>query len=195
MSKSKSKSKSSEFTFNVRDLIRRPGEMREQPLDITNTVRLGEGMVAVQPGTHIGGNIRLESLHEGVLASAQIETRAAGECSRCLIPIELPVEVEFQELFAYPTDEACEFEVHDDHIDLEPLTRDAVVLSLPFQPVCREDCPGLDPVTGERLADQPVGTASPSVDPRWSALIGFEASTDSSASGSADGADADKEES
>ena len=28
-------------------------------------------------------------------------------------------------------------------------------LSLPFQPVCRPDCPGLDPETGLRLADHP----------------------------------------
>lgn len=186
--------------FNVRDLIRRPGQMKELPLEIAHEERFGEGIVAVQPGTPIRGNLRLESLHEGILASADLSTRASGECSRCLIPIELPVEVEFQELFAYSADDAFEFAVQDDHVDLEPLIRDAVVLSLPFQPVCREDCPGLDPVTGERLAERKPAAPTTSVDPRWAALVGFEASgseepTDSSAGDIAAGADDDKEES
>ncbi|MEN0102051.1 MAG: DUF177 domain-containing protein, partial [Curtobacterium sp.] len=43
---------------------------------------------------------------------------------------------------------------------------------LPFQPVCRPDCPGLDPVTGERLAD--TGRTAPEpTDPRWAALDGL----------------------
>jgi uncharacterized protein len=99
-------------------------------------------------------------------------------CGRCLIDIELPVQVEFQELFAYSSEEAFEFEVQDDHVDLEPLIRDAVVLSLPFQPVCRPDCPGLDPETGLRLAEMPDQEPHEEPDPRWSALLKFQASTD-----------------
>jgi uncharacterized protein len=57
-----------------------------------------------------------------------------------------------------------------DLIDLEPLLRDAVVLALPFQPTCSEDCPGLCPECGTRLADQPGHTHEAAVDPRWAAL-------------------------
>jgi uncharacterized protein len=121
--------------------------------------------------------VRLEGLHEGILVSAEIDTTASGECVRCLDPVTLPIQVEFQELFAYSPDEAFDFAVRDDHVDLEPVVRDAVVLSLPFQPVCRPDCPGLDPATGEKLSgadeDRPSAT-----DPRWAALEGF--TTDSS---------------
>ena len=45
--------------------------------------------------------------------------------------------------------------LEDDLIDLEPLLRDAVVLALPFQPLCRDDCPGLCTECGARLADDP----------------------------------------
>jgi uncharacterized protein len=45
-----------------------------------------------------------------------------------------------------------------------------VVLSPPFQPVCRPDCPGLDPVTGERLADIGERAIPEDIDPRWSML-------------------------
>jgi len=42
-------------------------------------------------------------------------------------------------------------------------------LSLPFQPVCQPDCPGLDPTTGEKLAES-SGEARNPIDPRWAAL-------------------------
>lgn len=161
------------YTVHVRDLIRRPGEMREHELEIPVTEQLGEGIVAVRAGSTLDASVRVESVHEGILVSAEVRGDADGECSRCLIDISVPVDVEFQELFAYSSDEAFDYEVHDDHVDLEPLVRDTVVLSLPFQPVCRPDCPGLDPVTGERLADLPEIEPEIPTDPRWSALAGL----------------------
>ena len=166
------------YTVNVRDLMHKPGEMREHAFDVVTPEKLGEGLVAVQAGEELHVDVRLESVHEGVLVSAEISADADGECGRCLRDITLPVEVEFQELFAYSSDEAFDHEVHDDHVDLESLIRDAVVLALPFQPVCTPDCPGLDPVTGERLAENPVQQAPEAIDPRWSALAGLAASED-----------------
>ncbi|BDZ56126.1 hypothetical protein GCM10025870_31990 [Agromyces marinus] len=53
------------------------------------------------------------------------------------------------------------------------------MLALPFQPVCRPDCPGLDPETGLRLAEHPeLDTPEAPSDPRWAALAGFQASED-----------------
>jgi uncharacterized protein len=147
--------------------------MREFQLDVVVTEPWGEGLVTVQTGEHVVVDARLESVHEGILASGTADSEYRGICGRCLIDIAEPVEVEFQELFAYPGDEANDFEVQDDHVDLENLVRDAIVLSLPFQPVCRPDCPGLDPVTGERLADTPDVTPREAVDSRWAALAGF----------------------
>ena len=122
--------------------------------------------------------MRLESLHDGILVTGEADTVAQGECVRCLIDITQPVEVEFQELFAYSPDEAFDYEVHDDSVDLEPVVRDAVVLSLPFQPVCQDDCPGLCPQCGVRLLDNPGHEHEAPTDPRWSALAGFEAASD-----------------
>ncbi|PWJ65902.1 YceD family protein [Rathayibacter iranicus] len=162
--------KKTAFSVNVRDLVRRPGEMREHRLELEAPEQLGEGIVAVRPGSALDLDVRLESVHEGILASVEVSAEAVGECSRCLRDISLPVDVEFQELFAYSSDEAFDYEVHDDHVDLEPLVRDAVVLSLPFQPVCRPDCPGLDPVTGERLADSATSEPEAPRDSRWAVL-------------------------
>lgn len=168
--------RNSPYTVGVYDLMRRPGEMREQRISIPVAAKLGEGLIAVPEGGTVEVDLRLESMHEGILVSGEATATAVGVCGRCLIDIERPVEVDFQELFAYPSQEAFDYEVHDDHVDLEPLIRDAVVLSLPFQPVCRPDCPGLDPETGVRLADVPEAAMTQSIDPRWSALAGYQAS-------------------
>jgi len=156
------------FVLPVRDIVRQPGEMREHELDIDAPEKWGEGLVAVEPGTPVQIDVRLESVHEGILVTAEIETDYSGVCSRCLTDIVQPLKVEFQELFGYPGQEANDFEVQDDHVDLETPVRDSIVLSLPFQPVCQPDCPGLDPITGERLTAPPVMEAP--VDPRWAAL-------------------------
>jgi len=168
----------SPFDLNVRDLVHRPGEMRERTLDLAAPDQFGAGAAVVKEGTPLQIDLKLEGLHEGILVSGEIETEAMGECVRCLDPVTIPLQVEFQELFAYSLDEAFDFAVRDDHVDLEPVVRDAVVLALPFQPVCRPDCAGLDPETGERLADNPDRSPREVLDPRWAALEGFQADTD-----------------
>lgn len=173
------------YKVNVRDLLSRSGETRELDLEVKVPEQLGEGLVAVRADDFMDIDLRLESIHEGVLVTAHVEATASGECGRCLIDIELPVKVEIQELFAYSSDEAFEYEVQDDHVDLEPLIRDAVVLALPFQPVCRPDCPGLNPETGERLAEKPELTVEEPRDSRWAALADLQVSTDNDADGDA----------
>ncbi len=158
----------SPFAFPVRDIAHRAGEMREHEVEIVVPEQWGEGLVSVPQGEPLRLEVRLESVHEGILVTADIETQYAGVCGRCLTDIVRPVEVEFQELFGYPGGEANDFEVQDDHVDLETPVRDSIVLSLPFQPVCRADCPGLDPRTGEKLAE-PAEPETP-IDPRWAAL-------------------------
>jgi uncharacterized protein len=158
------------YTVDVYDLMHRPGEMRERVLDVTVPESFGNAVIGVREGSPLRIDLRMESLHDGILVSAEVDGTAAGECVRCLIEIEQPVQVEFQELFAYSQDEAFEYEVHEDTIDLEPVIRDAVVLSLPFQPVCQEDCTGLCPTCGVRLLDNPGHKHEDPIDPRWAAL-------------------------
>ncbi|MFK0241388.1 YceD family protein [Microbacterium sp. NPDC090281] len=158
------------FVLPVRDIVRHPGEMREHELTVALAEAWGEGIVSYEAGSTLALDVRLESVHEGILVSGTADAEYVGVCGRCLIDITRPVEVEFQELFAYPGEEETDFEVQDNHVDLETLVRDAAVLALPFQPVCQPDCPGLDPKTGERLAVS-IGTEQVApIDPRWSAL-------------------------
>ncbi len=162
-------SSSNPFHINVFDVSHRIGEDREKHLEFPAPEKLGEGVAYVAKGTTIVMDARLEGLHDGILVSVDVDTTATAECVRCLDEISVPLQVEFQELFAYSPTEELEYSVHDNHVDCEPLVRDAVVLELPFQPLCDEDCLGLDPATGEKLTE-PRSNDSPNIDPRWAAL-------------------------
>jgi uncharacterized protein len=168
------------YTVSVIDLLHRPGEMREKAIDVTVDDEMGNAVIGVRKGAKLHIDARLESLHDGILVSGDVDAVAQGECVRCLIDVSIPVEVEFAELFAYSFDEAFDYTVQDDHVDLEPLVRDAVVLSLPFQPVCQEDCLGLCPECGVRLLDNPGHEHEAPVDPRWAALVGLDQLGDAS---------------
>lgn len=134
---------------------------------------LGTEVIGVPEGSDLGLELRLESVMEGVLVSGTVRGRAVGECVRCLGEVAQDVVVEVQELFVYPDREYGEDEdVHElvgDLIDFESVLRDAVVPALPFQPVCRDDCPGLCSECGASLADDPDHHHD-AVDPRWAAL-------------------------
>jgi uncharacterized protein len=163
----------SSFVIPVHDLMHRPGTMRELELDITLTDALGTGAVTLPAGTDIQLDLRLESVHEGILATGELNAMAAGECSRCLDPMKIAVEVDFQELFAYSGESEEDFTVDAEQINLEPVVRDEVVLSLPFQPVCKPDCAGLCAECGVKLADNPGHAHETQVDARWSELKNF----------------------
>jgi len=132
-------------------------------------------LVGVPEGSDLAFDLRLESVSEGVLVSGAVQVTVTGECARCLDPLSQGLGVEVQQLYVYPGNEveSDDDEVGrlvDDMIDLEPLLRDAVVLALPLAPVCRDDCPGLCPECGARLADVGPAHGHDQVDPRWAAL-------------------------
>ena len=177
----------------VFDLMHRPGEMREREVDATLHEGFGNAVIGVKDGANVHIDARLESLHDGILVTAEVDTIAEGECIRCLDPVSQKVRVDIAELFAYSVDEAFDYTVVGDHIDLEPLVRDAVVLALPFQPVCQPDCLGLDPETGEKVADIPDWKPRENLDPRWSALAGL-AAADTDVAGGTENSDAAEKE-
>jgi uncharacterized protein len=165
------------LVIDTRELGRRPGSMRTLSRSVPAPADLGVDVLGVAEGSQLDLDLRLESVMEGVLVSGTARAEVTGECVRCLDPIAVQLAVDVQELFAYPghepeDDEAEMYRVEGDLIDIEPVVRDAVVLALPFKPVCRDDCPGLCPECGARLADEPLHEHETS-DPRWAALRGL----------------------
>lgn len=159
----------SPFQISVIDVSRRIGEERNKEVEFEVAERMGEGVAFVPKGTKMSLAVRLEGLHDGILVTGEVETEAVGECVRCLDEVRIPLQVDFSELFGYSPTEELEFSVHDNHVNCEPLVRDAVVLELPFQPLCDEDCLGLDPDSGKKLME-PRAETEPIIDSRWSAL-------------------------
>ncbi|GHB00146.1 hypothetical protein GCM10010305_49400 [Streptomyces termitum] len=174
------------LVFDTHELGRRPGALQRISRTVDAPADLGvAGVVGVPQGAPVEIELRLESVMEGVLVTGTARASAEGECVRCLEPVELELDADFQEMFSYPdsddrgrvkaaTDEEDEEDesmtpLEDGMFDLEPVLRDAVVLALPMQPVCREDCAGLCSDCGINLNENPDHHHD-ATDIRWAAL-------------------------
>ena len=185
------------FQFNTHELPRRAGEMKEYQLDLEILEAVGVPLVAVPAGDVIEVDMRLESVAEGILLSADIYAIAKGECIRCLDPVEITVERKIQELYRYePTndkggkrkkhssrtdtsdeidlDAVDELWIDGNEMNLEIPIRDAVVLDLPVNPLCSEGCLGLCPDCGEKWEKLPEDHAHEVIDARWAGLAGLD---------------------
>lgn len=134
---------------------------------------LGIGVIGVPLGSPIEFSLRLESVVEGVLVTGTAVVQLQGSCARCLDEISTTEEIDLQELYCYPDKELDDPEasrIEGELIDLEPVLRDAVVLDLPFTPLCRPDCAGLCPECGANLNQDPDHGHAEPVDPRWAEL-------------------------
>jgi uncharacterized protein len=171
----------SPFVFDLRELGRRPGSLREYRRSVPAPTGLGLDVIGVPEGAPLTLELRLESVTEGVLVTGTVAAPVSGQCGRCLDPVSDELDVDICELFAYRdsvTDETTEQdEVHridGDLLDVEPVVRDVVVLALPWTPLCRPDCPGLCAGCGQRLDELPAGHTHDMIDPRWAALAAFD---------------------
>lgn len=173
----------SDFEISLRDLPHQAGSLKEVDLSVPAPADLGNAMIGAKPGSPVRVQATLTSMTDGVLASGSAQVHIAGECGRCLDEINYEQDIDFSELFFLPevaakltedseAEDADElFTISDeDSVDLEPVLRDALVLKLPFQPLCSDDCPGLCQECGQRLADLPADHHHEILDPRWSAL-------------------------
>ena len=175
-----SRADASPLVVSVTNLIHRPGTMETLTEVLPAPADLGNTLIGVEEGSDIDLDIRMESVVDGILVTGSVVVDVHGECSLCLDPIDYEMSANIQELFVFekapaggPEDEVDEqYAVEDDSIDLEPALRDAVILQLPFQPVCRDTCQGLCADCGARLEDDP-GHHHEVLDPRWSALQGL----------------------
>ncbi len=110
--------------------------------------------------------------------SAEIEV----ECSRCLTSAQSSLEVHFEVVFVSPENytEAKEAElgvgdlevsiIEDDRIDLTELVREQILLNLPTQIFCQDNCQGLCPKCGANRNLIDCKCEEKEIDPRWKAL-------------------------
>src|SRR5262249_5358046 len=105
------------------------------------------------------------------------------DCDRCLEVARFPIQSDF-DLFYRPVDNlpraADEVEIHQGEIEiafydgggleLKDILREHILLSMPMQRVCRDDCQGICPVCGQNRNIVQCGCEVKKVDDRWAAL-------------------------
>ena len=102
--------------------------------------------------------LRYYRLGEDLLFHGRFDGVVTGTCARCLAEYPTPLRDDFTFVLKPASDAAAdeaaaEDDVSlsfyaDDEIDLSPLVRESMMLSLPTRPLCREDCRGLCPRCG-----------------------------------------------
>jgi uncharacterized protein len=104
------------------------------------------------------------------------------DCTRCLeavqVPFEFDFEVEFVDAEHFGSTGEHEIDPKDlsadalpnENLDLTELSREQILLNLPEQVFCKDDCKGLCEICGENRNLKDCNCSEIEVDPRWSAL-------------------------
>jgi uncharacterized protein len=170
------------LTYNVAGLLGEPAGSTRDYVVSGVTLDLGEDLRQADP---IEGTIHLGRTNRGLLVRGDLQTSLDEECSRCLRPIEVPLELHIEEEAlpsidlhtGLPIDTDSDPEalrLNDHHeLELEPAIRETILLAEPIAPLCEPDCPGLCAICGERLTDGPHDHPDDDVDPRLEVLKAF----------------------
>jgi uncharacterized protein len=151
----------------------RPGEGRRIEADVdVDDVSFGGQTYSMDPPT-VDVILDISRMSgEGYALRLRTSTTLRGPCMRCLDNASLRLEVDAREVDQPGGgDELSSPYVTDEKLDVAGWTRDAIVLALPQQLLCREDCAGLCPECGENLNTAGEGHShDKGPDPRWAAL-------------------------
>ncbi len=133
--------------------------------------------------TPVSAEIRIIKKEDKVVVQGKVNTVIEVECSRCLTFYPEKIESSF-DLILYP-EEDYEFnedtELTDDDIntiffkegiiDIDSIIIDQINLSIPYKPLCSEECKGLCPVCGKNLNEGLCGCEIKKTDPRVDIII------------------------
>jgi uncharacterized protein len=108
----------------------------------------------------------------GYALRLQFTARITGPCMRCLAEGDPSIEVDVREVDkADAGDELESPYVTEETLEVAAWARDALVLAMPVQVLCREDCAGLCPVCAVDLnVAEPGHKHEPEPDPRLDKL-------------------------
>jgi len=120
-----------------------------------------------------GGEVRIQGRYTVGLTA---------HCDRCLVSARHPLDAGF-DLFYRPAatiarDEEIEIDEGETEIgfydggglELEDILREQILLALPMQRVCSEDCKGICPICGKNRNQSDCDCSISKVDDRWGAL-------------------------
>lgn len=142
-------------------------------------IDLGEDAARLVGVLSVSGSVSKEPKVE---VRGEIKGELELDCTRCLTPIRKPIELNFDDVFVSPAEmnmsEEKELKGSDfrtdvlsgERIDISEVAREQILLSLPIQVFCREDCKGLCDRCGADLNRTECDCRKEDIDPRWAAL-------------------------
>jgi uncharacterized protein len=162
------------YRIPIAELRRRLGQRRRVEVDHDpGPLAVGTSHTAGDP---VSGVLVIESIAGGVSVSGDLRTTWRSECRRCLEAVEGETTIDVHEIYlvhAPPDSDIYEL-FSEDQVDLAPMIRESVLLSLPLGPLCDVACKGPDPerfpAATAATDEGPSDEGEPAPDPRWSAL-------------------------
>ena len=141
------------------------------------------GVVDYQFPAPVPVELRFYRLGEDLFFHGRFESAVNGSCARCLGTYPFQLKEDFQFVLK-PAGELSDEEGGDelgaddvslsfysgDEVDLSPLIREAMILSLPTRPLCGEECRGLCPRCGANRNTTECGCRDDWADPRLEVL-------------------------
>jgi uncharacterized protein len=158
--------------FDVSGLAGKPGSSRR--LSASGSIPgLAGGMGRVDDAGPVYVDATMTSREDGIDVKGRAWGRFDLSCSRCLLEYAEEFGVNFKETYYYEAELADErdgYEISGQTVDLEPMLRDAIVLSIPIRPVHSEDCRGLCTMCGTDLNVATCEHVEEPTDIRWAPL-------------------------
>jgi uncharacterized protein len=162
--------------WNVAQLLKEPiGATRAYDL-LATVLQDEEDVIQAAP---LSGRITMLRTNLGVLVEGVLTGPVTVACTRCLKPVILDVTIELEEEFkptvdvvrgAYvPVNEDDTALLIDAHhiLDISEVLRQAVLLEVPIQVLCRPDCAGLCQTCGQDLNEGTCDCPDEDSDARW----------------------------
>ncbi len=121
-------------------------------------LKLGDPDVRLTEPAKVSGRIRRNG--NEIELRGELHAMVEAPCSRCLQPVELPIHADFVERFvpavSWRAEAQHELQEQDlnlaafdgEAIEIDDLVREEILLAMPAQVLCREDCKGLCPSCG-----------------------------------------------
>ena len=132
---------------------------------------------------HTIGSAEVLAHSEGDLrVRGKLTVEMAFECDRCLGRARFPLDAAFDLIYRPSSSLAREEEVEIDEseteigfyedggLELNEILREQVLLALPMQRVCSEDCKGICPICGRNRNETACDCRVEKTDDRWGAL-------------------------
>jgi uncharacterized protein len=159
------------MNINISDLIRKNISKKEinVVLDSKNIIDSYETIDVLEP-------IKVEGIINKIEETISLDGVITGEivlsCSRCFQNFNYDLDIEFHEKLTNNPDSKDDdlILINNDKFNLTKIIENNVVMSLPIQRLCKDDCKGLCTVCGENLNLNSCDCENSNYDPRFAKL-------------------------